>query len=87
MHMHSFKVPSLLNIAETFPYLHDGSVWCLGETVDIVAMDMLGRDLTEEENTHIVAFLEALTGDIPEYALELPVLPTTTDDTPRPRFD
>jgi len=87
MHMHSFKVPSLLNIAETFPYLHDGSVWCLSETVDIVAMDMLGRELTEEENTHIVAFLEALTGDIPEYALELPVLPTSTAETPRPRFD
>lgn len=87
MHMHSFKVPSLLNIAETFPYLHDGSVWCLSETVDIVAMDMLGSELTEEENTHIVAFLEALTGDIPEYALELPVLPTSTAETPRPRFD
>ncbi len=85
--MHRFKVPSLLNIAETHPYLHDGSVWSLSETVDIVAMDMLGRELTEEENTHIVAFLEALTGEIPAYALDLPVLPTSTENTPRPQFD
>ncbi len=85
--MHRFKVPSLLNIAETYPYLHDGSVWSLSETVDIVAMDMLDRELTEEENRHIVAFLEALTGEIPAYALDLPVLPPSTGNTPRPQFD
>ncbi len=87
MHMHSFKVPSLLNIAETYPYLHDGSVWSLSETVDIVALDMLGRELTAEENKHIVAFLGALTGEVPAYALELPVLPPSTEQTPRPVFD
>ncbi len=83
----SFKVPSLLNIAKTYPYLHDGSEWSLSETVNIVAMDMLSRELTEEENTHILAFLEALTGEIPGYALELPVLPPSTADTPRPDFN
>ncbi len=87
MHKNSFKVPSLLNIAETYPYLHDGSVWSLSETVDIVAMDMLARELTEEENRYIVAFLEALTGEIPAYALDLPVLPASTETTPRPAFD
>lgn len=87
MHKHSFKVPSLHNIAETYPYLHDGSVWSLSETVDIVALDMLGRELTTEENNHIVAFLEALTGEVPAYALELPMLPPSTEQTPRPAFD
>jgi len=84
---HFFKVPSLLNIAKTYPYLHDGSVWSLSETVDIVAKDMLSRDLTPEQNRLIVEFLKSLTGEIPAYALELPVLPPSTAETPRPRFD
>ena len=87
LHRHSFKVPSLLNIAQTYPYLHDGSVWSLGETVDIVARDMLNEELTEEQNEQIVAFLKALTGEIPAYALEKPILPESTPETPRPRFD
>ena len=84
---HFFKVPSLLNITKTYPYLHDGSVWSLDETVNIVARDMLNRELSQDETTKIVAFLESLTGEIPQYALELPVLPPSTQDTPRPRFD
>ncbi len=87
LHKHSFKVPSLLNIAMTYPYLHDGSVWCLGETVDIVAMDMLNEELSAEDNALIVAFLETLTGEIPSYGLEKPVLPPSTPETPRPGFD
>ncbi len=87
MHMNSFKVPSLLNIAKTYPYLHDGSVWSLSETVDIVAVDMLGRELSPEDNSSIVAFLHSLTGEVPAYALEIPVLPPSTADTPRPVFD
>jgi len=84
---HVFKVPSLLNIAKTYPYLHDGSEWSLSKTVDIVAEDMLRRNLSEEENQLIVTFLHALTGEIPEYALEVPILPPSTAETPRPRFD
>ncbi|TVR41807.1 MAG: cytochrome-c peroxidase [Bacteroidia bacterium] len=84
---HAFKIPSLINIAKTYPYLHDGSEWSLSETVNVVAMDMLLRDLTVEENELILAFLDALTGEIPAYALELPVLPPSTPQTPRPVFD
>ena len=84
---HFFKVPSLLNIAKTYPYLHDGSVWSLGETVNIVAEDMLSRELTDEQNALIVEFLQSLTGRIPAYALELPILPPSTPATPRPNFD
>lgn len=84
---HTFKVPSLLNITKTYPYFHDGSEWCLSETVNVVAMDMLQRELTPQENEEIVTFLAALTGEIPAYALELPVLPPSTPATPRPVFD
>ncbi len=84
---HFFKVPSLLNIEMTYPYLHDGSVWCLSETVDIVAMDMLSQELSPEQNELIVAFLQSMTGEIPAYALELPILPPSTAKTPRPAFD
>ncbi len=85
--MHAFKVPSLLNITQTYPYLHDGSVWSLSETVNIVARDMLSRALTPEENNYIISFLDALTGEIPAYALDLPLLPASTGDTPKPVFD
>ncbi|MFN3557394.1 MAG: cytochrome-c peroxidase [Bacteroidales bacterium] len=84
---HFFKVPSLLNVAKTYPYLHDGSEWSLSATINIVAKDMLGRELSQEQNQSIMEFLLALTGEIPAYALELPVLPPSTAQTPRPRFD
>ena len=84
---HFFKVPSLLNVEMTYPYLHDGSVWSLSETVNIVAKEMLSRELTPEQNHLIVEFLKSLTGEIPENALKLPVLPPSTVQTPKPRFD
>ena len=84
---HVFKVPALLNITKTYPYFHDGSEWDLAETVRVVARDMLARELTAEEVTDIVAFLGALVGEIPAYALELPVLPPSTEATPRPAFN
>lgn len=84
---HFFKVPALLNVEMTYPYLHDGSVWSLNETVDIVAKDMLSRELTPEQNHLIVEFLKSLTGELTDKAMELPVLPSSTSETPKPRFD
>lgn len=84
---HFFKVPSLLNVEMTYPYLHDGSVWSLNKTVNIVAKEMLNKELTDEQNRLIVEFLKSLTGEIPEYALKLPVLPASTENTPRPSSD
>ena len=84
---HFFKVPSLLNIEMTYPYLHDGSEWDLGTTIGIVARDMLGKELTGEETALIIAFLGSLTGEIPAYAREIPVLPPSTATTPRPDFN
>lgn len=57
-----FKVPMLLNVAETAPYFHDGSVKTLEDAVKIMAKHQLGRQLTDEQVASIVAFLKALTG-------------------------
>jgi cytochrome c peroxidase len=66
---YKFKVPSLRNIAKTYPYFHDGSVNKLSESVRIMAKLQLNKDLSNDEIDAIVAFLESLTGDIPKYAL------------------
>jgi cytochrome c peroxidase len=84
---HFFKVPSLLNVEHTYPYLHDGSVWSLTETVDIVSREMLSEELTPEQNVLILAFLRSLSGEIPAYALEKPILPGSTETTPLPAYD
>lgn len=84
---HFFKVPSLLNVAKTMPYLHDGSIWNLEEAIVVVARDMLNKELTEDETALIADFLASLTGEIPAYALEIPILPSSEAQTPRPRFD
>ncbi|HYQ31100.1 MAG TPA: cytochrome c peroxidase [Polyangiaceae bacterium] len=59
---HVFKVPSLRNVAQTAPYLHDGSVGTLSEAVHVMARYQLGRDLDANDTHDLVAFLEALSG-------------------------
>ncbi|HLR83216.1 MAG TPA: cytochrome-c peroxidase [Paenalcaligenes sp.] len=78
----SFKVPTLRNVELTYPYFHDGAVWTLTEAVDIMGRLQLGRVYNDEENAKIVAFLKTLTGEQPEVVL--PILPPSTDDTPKP---
>ncbi len=63
-----FKVPSLLNVEHTAPYLHDGSVATLAETVKIMGQIQLNKDLKDEEIQSIVAFLKALSGPLPDGA-------------------
>ncbi|GAB1404749.1 MAG: cytochrome-c peroxidase [Lentimicrobiaceae bacterium] len=63
-----FKVPSLRNIAETWPYLHDGSVRELDNTVDLMAKAELNKELTPGQTNDIVAFMKALTGEVPAAA-------------------
>jgi cytochrome c peroxidase len=81
---YSFKVPSLRNIAKTGPYLHDGSVASLPEMVRIMAEYQLGKNLTDAEVTDIVAFLEALTGRVPEAYIAIPQFPENGPETPGP---
>ncbi|QQP89083.1 cytochrome-c peroxidase [Skermanella sp. TT6] len=82
----NFKVPTLRNVEMTYPYFHDGEAATLTQAVDTMGRIQLGRKFTEAENAKIVAFLKTLTGDQPDF--KLPILPPSTDATPRPRpFD
>lgn len=76
-----FKVPSLRNITETGPYLHDGSIGTLEEMVALMGKYQLARDLTAEEIDSIITFLGALKGDIPEQYIAVPVLPESGPET------
>jgi len=71
-----FKVPVLRNVAMTPPYFHDGSVDKLADAVWIMGKLQLGKDLPKEQVRDIAAFLHALTGEIPEEARTIPVLPS-----------
>jgi cytochrome c peroxidase len=64
-----FRVPMLRNVAKTAPYFHDGSVDTLDRAVRVMASVQLGKTLDDQTVASIVAFLEALTGEIPaQYA-------------------
>jgi cytochrome c peroxidase len=78
----NFKVPTLRNVELTYPYFHDGAVNTLPEAVDVMGRLQLGKKFTPAENAQIVAFLKTLTGDQPSFGL--PVLPPSSDATPRP---
>ena len=78
----TFKVPTLRNVELTYPYFHDGAAKTLPEAVDIMGRLQLGRVYTPEENAQIVAFLKTLTGEQPK--ITLPILPVSSDKTPRP---
>lgn len=71
-----FKVPSLLNVAKTPPYTHNGSIAKLPDMVRFMGKNMLQTDLKDREVEDIVAFLHGLTGKMPEDFMRLPVLPT-----------
>jgi cytochrome c peroxidase len=79
-----FKVPSLRNITETGPYLHDGSVTKLDDMVKRMAEHQLGKTITNEQCGSIVTFLKALKGDLPASYIKEPTLPASTDATPKP---
>ncbi len=77
-----FKVPSLRNVELTYPYFHDGEAETLAEAIDVMGRLQLGNTFTPEENALIAAFLKTLTGDQPRF--EMPLLPPSTPETPRP---
>ncbi|MCA9598676.1 MAG: cytochrome-c peroxidase [Myxococcales bacterium] len=79
-----FKVPVLRNIAKTGPYFHDASATTLEQAVTIMADHQLGKRLEEAQVKDIVAFLNALTGDVPSDLIKKPELPKSTAKTPKP---
>ncbi|XCN72306.1 MAG: cytochrome-c peroxidase [Candidatus Electrothrix aestuarii] len=82
-HHFMFKVPTLRNVELTYPYFHDGSAQTLSEAVDTMARHQLGKKFSREENAQLVAFLKTLTGEQPTFTI--PILPPSSDTTPRPR--
>ncbi len=63
-----FKVPSLLNVAKTGPYLHDGRFDSLEETVAFMGKVQLGKELSDSQVASITTFLRALTGELVQNA-------------------
>jgi len=74
-----WRMPSLRNVAITAPYFHNGTVKTLDEAVRVMAKTQLGKELTEQQVSDIVAFLSSLTGEFPEQTL--PRLPETPKHT------
>ena len=83
--MGTFKTPTLRHVTETAPYMHDGSIATLAEVIDYydgggepnqwldVKMRPLG--LTDQEKEDLLAFLETLSGQVPEWTRRAPPLP------------
>ncbi len=80
-----FKAPSLRNIELTPPYFHSGKVWTLKEAIKVMGAAQLGSELNAQEVDAIYAFLKTTTGKQPK--VEYPILPPSTDTTPRPVLD
>lgn len=66
---HVFRVPSLRNVALTAPYFHDGRAPDLGTAIRTMGYVQLGMQLTETDVLLLQAFLNSLTGEIPEGVL------------------
>jgi cytochrome c peroxidase len=85
-----FKTPGLRNVAQTHPYMHDGSEATLMEVVLIYDRGgvpnpnldplIVPLGLTEREREDLVAFLESLTGPVP--IVRAPALPPEAAPTP-----
>src|SRR5262249_16495986 len=80
---HAFKTPTLRNVAQRAPYMHDGSLPTLAATMEFYAKggtprpsrsaEMRPLDLTEGEKSDLIEFMKTLTSSGP--AVSLPDLP------------
>jgi cytochrome c peroxidase len=81
----AFKTPTLRDVAQRPPYMHDGSIPTLREVVAFynrggatnpwLSPDIAPLNLTREEQDDLVAFLEALSGEVSADVATPPVLP------------
>jgi len=76
------KTPTLRNVEETAPYFHNGQVWSLKTAIKEMGSVQLGIDISDKEAAKIETFLNTLTGNKP--TIIYPVLPPSTDKTPKP---
>ena len=69
----AFKTPTLRNLSDTFPYMHDGSLETLNDVIDFfdkgglqntsLSPKMKPLAMTALEKKHLLAFLQSLEGD------------------------
>ena len=81
--MSSFKTPTLRNITQTAPYMHNGVFKTLEEVIEFynkggiknpnLDMQMKPLGLTAQEKFHLIEFLKTLTGPLPD--TNIPELP------------
>ena len=74
----AFKTPTLRNVTQTAPYMHDGSEATLEEVVafydrggvpnDNLSDEIKPLGLSQSEQRDLVAFMEALTGPVTNIA-------------------
>jgi cytochrome c peroxidase len=72
----AFKTPTIRNVAQTPPYMHDGSLKTLEEVVEWYAKgghpnphlsDKVKKlDLTDQDKKDLVEFMKSVTGDLPK---------------------
>lgn len=79
------KTPTLRNITETAPYFHNGQIWSLNDAIKEMGSVQLGITISDDEATKISTFLKSLEGVKPN--ITYPVLPASTNTTPKPTFD
>ena len=79
------KTPVLRNITMTAPYFHNGAIWSLKDAIKAMGSVQLGIKITDEEADKIATFFGALDGRMPK--VEYPMLPASTEATPKPQLD
>ena len=72
----AFKTPTVRNISQTGPYMHDGSLKTLEEVVEwydkgghpnpYLSDKMKKLNLTAQEKEDLVSYMKALQGDLPK---------------------
>jgi cytochrome c peroxidase len=79
-----YKVPTLRNVAKTGPYLHDGSIESLSEMITRMVTHQTKRvgPFSPAELDNMLAFLDALTGEIPKDYIAKPELPEMGEAKP-----
>ncbi|MDR1614766.1 MAG: cytochrome-c peroxidase [Campylobacteraceae bacterium] len=79
------KTPTLRNVVETYPYFHNGQIWSLKEATREMGSVQLGIKISDKEADMMVDFMHTLTGRKP--VIIYPILPPSTENTPKPDKD
>ena len=79
------KVPTLRNITQTAPYFHNGQIWSLKDAIKEMGRIQLGNNISDKDAASIEEFLKALEGRKAD--LVLPLLPKSSETTPKPNMN